>query len=165
MTGNLFFDFKVDKANHQIYIKREFAAKRQVVWDCNTKAELLDQWFAPAPLTAKTKTLDFREGGTWHHAMIEPNGTEHWSLATYLKIRPIEYYSFKDHFSDPQGNINAQLPTTHWDSYFIEKDEHTLIHITASYQSLLDLETVVQMGFEQGMKSTLARLEEVLVAI
>jgi len=27
--------------------------------------------------TLKTKSMDFREGGHWHYAMVEPNGTEY----------------------------------------------------------------------------------------
>jgi uncharacterized protein YndB with AHSA1/START domain len=38
----LFFDFIVDKKNNTLTIKREFAANRQLVWDCYTKQEHLD---------------------------------------------------------------------------------------------------------------------------
>ena len=41
MSRNLQFDFIVDKNQCTITIKREFAAQRQLVWDCYTKSELL----------------------------------------------------------------------------------------------------------------------------
>lgn len=43
MKAQLSFDFIVDKEKHTITVKREFAAKRALVWDCYTKSELLDQ--------------------------------------------------------------------------------------------------------------------------
>jgi uncharacterized protein YndB with AHSA1/START domain len=43
MKADLQFDFLVDKENNTMTIRREFAAKRQLVWDCHTKSELLDR--------------------------------------------------------------------------------------------------------------------------
>src|SRR5688572_32700048 len=78
MKNTLQFDFIVDKEKNTLTLKREFAANRQLVWDCYTKSELLDRWFAPAPLTTKTKSMDFRPGGHWIYAMVDPDGKEYW---------------------------------------------------------------------------------------
>ncbi len=83
MNSNLLFDFLVDKENNTLTIKREFNGSKQLVWDCHTKKELLDQWFAPAPLTTKTKSMDFRNGGHWHYVMIDPSGSEYWGWTEY----------------------------------------------------------------------------------
>lgn len=40
---NLQFDFLANKENNTLTIRREFAANRQLVWDCYTKEELLTQ--------------------------------------------------------------------------------------------------------------------------
>lgn len=34
--------------------------------------------------------MEFKEGGHWIYAMIEPNGTEYWGRMNYLKISPID---------------------------------------------------------------------------
>jgi uncharacterized protein YndB with AHSA1/START domain len=65
MNQHLLFDFTVDRTKHIIHITREFAADLDLVWDAFTKAEILDLWFAPQPWRAKTKEMDFREGGRW----------------------------------------------------------------------------------------------------
>jgi len=62
MSTTLFFEFTVDKPNKTVYIKREFEASQDLVWDAFTKAELLDQWVAPAPFSAKTKYMNFEVG-------------------------------------------------------------------------------------------------------
>ena len=54
MKINLQFDFLVDKEKNTITIVREFNAERQLVWDCYTKQELLDQVEA---LNANSETL------------------------------------------------------------------------------------------------------------
>lgn len=165
MNAKLQFDFLVDKENNTLTIKREFAANRQLVWDCYTKSELLNQWFAPKPFTTKTKSMDFREGGHWHYAMVDPDGKEYWGLTEYLTIRPIENYTARDGFSDESGEVNPELPHSNWDVTFMEMSEHSLVHAVVTYASLKDLEAVIQMGMQEGMTSTLERLDELLLTL
>lgn len=165
MKHNLQFDFVTDKQKNTLTIRREFLAGRQLVWDCYTKSELLDQWFAPKPLTTKTKSIDFSEGGHWHYAMIEPNGTEYWGYTEYLKIQPIDYYTSTDAFSNAEGDINTDLPRAEWVVTFTDKEENALVEIVVTYKSLSDLETVINMGMEQGMIATLEKLDELLLTL
>lgn len=162
MKTNLRFDFIVDKENNQLTLKREFLGHRQLVWDCYTKSELLDQWFAPKPLTTKTKSMDFREGGHWHYAMVDPNGAEYWGYTEYISIKPIDYYTALDAFSNEKGELNKELPRAKWKVEFTDLGERTLTQTVVQYNSLSDLETVIQMGMEEGMKLTLEKLDELL---
>jgi uncharacterized protein YndB with AHSA1/START domain len=165
MNVNLQFDFIVDKENNSLTIKREFAGDRQLVWDCYTKSELLDQWFAPKPMTTKTKHMDFSEGGYWHYAMVEPNGTEYWGRMDYDTIRPVGYYHGLDGFCDANGTLNEALPRAPWDVTFHELGDHCMVETVVTYNSLSDLETVINMGMKEGMASTLERLDELLEKI
>ncbi|HSZ72971.1 MAG TPA: SRPBCC domain-containing protein [Cytophagaceae bacterium] len=162
---NLLFDFIPDKIKNTLTIKREFMAERQLVWDCYTKSELLDRWFAPAPLTTKTKSMNFQEGGHWHYAMVEPNGTEYWGYIEYLKIVPIDYYLATDAFSNENGDINQDLPRANWKVTFTDHGDNSIVETVVSYESLADLEKVVEMGMEQGMALTLAKLDELLTVL
>ncbi len=156
------FVFFADTTNNTITIKREFAGKRQLVWDCYTKSELLDRWFAPSPLTTKTKHMDFREGGYWHYAMVEPQGQEYWSRIDYLTIDPISNYTARDGFTDETGVINPDMPRSNWDVTFSDVAERTLVVTIVSYDSADDLEKVIAMGLKEGLASTLDRLDELL---
>jgi len=165
MSNNLYFNFLADKESNTLTITREFLANRQLVWDCYTKSELLDQWFAPKPLTTKTKSMEFREGGHWHYAMIDPSGTEYWGYTEYVIIKPIDYYTSLDAFSNEKGELNKDLPRAKWKVDFIDKEEKTLVETEVKYNSLIDLEAVIQMGMEQGMKLTLEKLDELLTTL
>ena len=165
MTVNLQFDFLVDRQANSITIKREFAAKRQLVWDCYTRSELLDRWFAPKPLTTKTRSMDFREGGYWHYAMIDPDGKEYWSRQDYVSIQPIEHYSAKDGFTDETGELNPDLPQSDLDITFKELADHSLVETVVTYASLSDLEKIIEMGIKEGLTSTLERLDELLLTL
>src|SRR5215469_12807722 len=106
------FDFVVDKEKKTIYITREFAADRDLVWDAFTKAEILVQWVAPQPLKAYIKEMDFREGGRCLTAMLQPGesleNVTRWSLQEYTRIEPKDSFTSRNSFVDgsfnPLGN-------------------------------------------------------------
>ncbi|HPI53102.1 MAG TPA: SRPBCC domain-containing protein [Chitinophagaceae bacterium] len=163
MNSPLQFDFLVDKKKNTLTFIREFRAGKQLIWDCYTQHELLDQWFAPAPLSTKTKSMEFCEGGHWHYAMIDPNGTEYWGWTDYETIQSPDFYTALDAFSNEAGDINANLPRAKWLVRFTEKGANALVETVITYHSLQDLETVLQMGMKDGLTATLSRLDDLLI--
>ena len=165
MKADLQFDFLVDEEQKTMTIRKEFAAKRQRVWDCYTKSELLDRWFAPKPLTTETGSMDFREGGHWHYAMVEPDGNKHWARLDYQSINPIDGFEALDGFCDSSGALNPDLPRSHWNVTFTDAGERSMVQTVVTYASSDDLKTVVAMGMKDGMTSTLERLDELLATL
>lgn len=165
MSKNLTFDFDVDKINKTITVQRAFAASRQLVWDAYTKSEITDQWWAPKPWQARTKKQDFSEGGEWLYAMVGPGGEEHWALARYHKIKPIEYFSAFDAFSDSDGNINESMPQSEWDVWFKDHGDHTIVSFVIHYSELAQLEATIEMGFKEGLSSAMEGLDELLPSL
>jgi uncharacterized protein YndB with AHSA1/START domain len=165
MKTELRFEFLVDKEKNTITVKREFAAKRQLVWDCHTKCELLDQWFAPRTLTTKTKHMDFRAGGYWHYAMITPDGQTFWSRLDYRTIQPIDGYTALDGFCDETGTVNPHMPRSEWEVAFTDAQARTLVTTVVQYKSSEDVQKAIDMGLKEGMASTLERLDELLEAM
>lgn len=158
------FDFVVDANTSTMTISRDFAAHRQLVWDCHTKSELLDQWFAPKPLTTKTASMDFREGGHWHYAMLH-DGQEFWARMDYQTIRPIDSYTALDGFCDAAGVLNPALPRARWDVTFSDRGPRTLVETVVSYGSPEALQQVLDMGMKEGLISTLERLDDLLLSL
>ncbi len=163
MKAEVQFEFLVNKDKKTISIKRVFAGRRQRVWDCYTRSELLDRWFAPKPLTTKTRSMDFSEGGHWLYAMVEPGGQEHVGRMDYLTIRPIDGYTSLDGFCDETGALIPAFPRSTWNVSFSDLETHTLVETVVSYTSAEALEQVIQMGLEEGMVSTMERLDELLL--
>jgi uncharacterized protein YndB with AHSA1/START domain len=162
MNNNLLFDFTVDKAAKTVFIKREFAAGLPLVWDAFTKAELIDQWIAPKPLTAKTKYQDFRVGGKRFYAMISPDGQERWAIQTYTSITPKTNFKMYNAFADKDEK--PELPGSDWDHTFSEQNEKTTVSITIYNESLDRMEKILD-GFTQGMKMSLINLENLLATL
>lgn len=162
MTTDLRFEFVADKATRTIMVVKEFDGPRQLVWDCHTKSELLDQWFAPKGLTTQTKHMDFRAGGYWHYAMITPDDQKFWNRLDYKTINPIDGYTAQDGFCDETGVVNPAMPGSQWDVTFTDQAERTLVTTVVQYASAEGLQAAIDMGLEGGMASTLERLDELL---
>jgi uncharacterized protein YndB with AHSA1/START domain len=162
MTNDLLFDFTVDKSTKMVFIKREFNAGLSLVWDAFTKAELIDQWIAPKPLTAKTKYMNFEVGGKRFYAMISPDGQERWAIQTFTSITPKTNFKMYNAFADKDEN--PQLPGSEWDHTFSEQNGRTKVSIAIYNESLERLEAILE-GFTQGMKMSLSNLENLLAAL
>ncbi len=162
MNMNLSFNFVVDKERQTITVSREFAAPLPLVWEAYTKADILDQWWAPKPWKARTKRMDFREGGEWLYAMVGPAGEEHWAVATYSNIIPQQKFTGTDSFTDANGQVNPQMPQSKWDVLFNNKGQHTLVQFKITYPDLAQLETTIQMGFKEGLSMAMENLDALL---
>lgn len=164
MSKNLAFDFSVNKANNTIAVKREFAADLPLVWEAYTNPEILDQWWAPKPWKTQTKSMDFRDGGHWHYAMVGPAGEVHWCFAQYLNIEWHKRYTGLDGFSDENGTVNQEMPQSKWDLSFTEMGEKTMVESLITYPDLAQLEATIQMGFKEGFTMALENLDQYLEA-
>lgn len=162
MSNDLRFDFVVDEDLCTITVSRQFNARRQLVWDCHTRSELLDRWFAPKGLTTRTRHMDFQPGGFWHYAMITPDGQTFWNRVDYETIDPIDGYTARDGFCDEAGVVNPAMPGSHWDVTFTDEGKRTLVMTVVKYASLEALQAAIGMGLKDGLASTLERLDELL---
>lgn len=158
--NNLLFDFIVDKATKTVNVNREFSAPLSDVWDAFTKAEILDQWWAPKPFSSKTKVMNFEVGGRRFYAMISPEGNTHWAIQMYKSITPKSNFKYLNAFADE--NENPMLPGSDWDLNFSEQNGITTVRISIYNESLERMEMMIEMGFKEGFTATLDYLATML---
>jgi uncharacterized protein YndB with AHSA1/START domain len=157
---NLLFDITVDKSTQLVTVTKEFAAELSLVWDAFTTPEMLDQWWAPKPWMAKTKKMEFKEGGRRFYAMISPEGHESWQIQDYTSITPKTNFKYFSVFADKDEN--PHLPGSTWDLNFSELNGITTVSITIHNESLERMEQMIAMGFKEGFTMTLNELETLL---
>lgn len=151
-----------DLDNKKIHVVREFDAPVEKVWKAWTESELLDQWWAPKPWHARTQSMDFKNGGSWFYYMEGPDGTRHYCRADYSNIVPEKSFSGLDAFCDEKGNINEELPRTNWKTEFFPSGAGTRVQIELTYNSVADLERIIEMGFKEGFAAAHRNLDELL---
>jgi uncharacterized protein YndB with AHSA1/START domain len=151
-----------DVANKKIIVVREFDAPLENVWKAWTEKDILDTWWAPKPWRAQTKSLDFREGGTWFYSMVGPDGTESFCRVDFKKIVPNQSFVANDAFCDENGNITQDFPSMHWKNEFSSSDSGTKVEVEITFNSEEDMNKIIEMGFEEGFTAAHGNLDQVL---
>lgn len=155
-----------------LILERVFNAPRELVFKAFTEAEHLKRWWGPRGWSVTVCEVDFRPGGTWHYCMKceDKNqgdffGMESWGKAIYHDIVESAKIDYVDYFSDAEGNITEDLPASEVKMSFLEFEGKTKLVSRSEYASPEALQTVMDMGMEQGITETWDRLEEHLEAI
>lgn len=162
MKSSLIINFLVDKAHKKVKVEREFAAPLEKIWAAWTQSELLDQWWAPKPWKAKTKSMEFEVGGRWLYAMVGPDGTTQWSFADYKEIDPEQSISLVDGFCDENGNLVTSFPQSSWTIIFKKTIDSTIVFIDIKFNTVEEIDQLLETGFKEGFTMGLENLDELL---
>lgn len=154
--------YNKDIDNKKLAVSREFSAPSSKVWKAWTEPAMLDQWWAPKPWKAETKTMNFKTGGFWLYAMVGPDATRHWSRADYISVTELKEFTGKDCFCDENGIRNPDFPSMLWEVKFHAKENSTLVTIDITFDSIEDLKKIVEMGFEEGFRMAHGNLDQLL---
>ena len=106
--------------------------------------------------------MDFKVGGRRFYAMVSPEGVERWAIQRYTSISPKTNFKMFNTFADKDEN--PELHGSEWDHNFSEENGTTIVNITIYNESLERLERILE-GFTQGMKMSLANLENLLTSL
>lgn len=154
--------YSKDASNKKIMVERLFDAPIETVWKAWTQSELLDQWWAPKPWKANTKSMDFRDGGRWLYYMQGPDGSRHYCKVDFRSIVPNRTFSTFNGFCDENGQTNTEMPGMDWKVVFIAEGNATKVEVEITFASEADLEKIVAMGFKEGFAMGHTNLDELL---
>ena len=147
-------------ADRELVLKRIFDAPTEKVYQAWTKAELLNQWFAPLPWTTPHAELDVRPGGTNLIVMRSPEGIDYPSSGVYLEVVENERLVLTDaytHAWEPSTEPFMTLVVT-----FEEVEGKTQYTARVLHWSVADRERHEEMGFYQGWGQCADQLEELI---
>jgi len=147
---------------NSVLVIRTFDAPLALVWRAYTESELLDQWWAPQPWKAETQSMDFREGGFWLYALVNPKGEKHFGRMNYVEIAHHNYFKIEDVFCDEKGNYNPNIPVSKGKTSFTETPNGTSINFKMNYSPEVELKQIIEMGFENGIVACFEQLEKLL---
>lgn len=135
----------------ELKLSRVFDAPRSLVWEAWSKAEYVQRWFTPAPLTTPRCEVDLRAGGVFYLVMKMPDGVELPMDARFVEVVPQERIVFA---ATIPGGVEVHTTVTFAD----EGAGKTRLNVHQVYSH----ETAATRGAPQGWKSTLDQLAEVV---
>ncbi|PKG23526.1 SRPBCC family protein [Niallia nealsonii] len=160
---------KTSVEGKNLIIERVFHAPREVVFAAFSESESLASWWGPLGWETKNKQFEFVPGGVWHYCMTcsDENqgdffGMESWGKSVFQEIIVPEKIVALDYFSDQDGDINPEAPSTQMTILFMDEEEKTKLIIRSQFQTPEDLQQVMEMGVVEGMSSQFVCLDEYL---
>jgi uncharacterized glyoxalase superfamily protein PhnB/uncharacterized protein YndB with AHSA1/START domain len=154
--------FSKDIQRRMLTVTRAFDASLEHVWAAWTQSEILDQWWAPDPYRAETKTMDFRPGGIWLYAMVSPQDERNWCMERYTSIETLRRITNSVSFCDEDGNVNTEFPTMHWNKEFSEAAGTTSVRVEITFDTEADLQTIIEAGLQEGFAAGMSNLDHYL---
>ena len=161
--------FTPNKETGELVIERTFNAPIEKVWEAFTDPDKFVQWWGPRGWNTTLKEAEFKDGGWFTYGMKceDPEqkdwyGQESWGKMVFSDLDEPNGFKYTDYFCDENGVVNDMLPVTDNIMKFTEEDGKTRITSIGVYKSAEDLQKVLDMGMEEGLKQTWDRLEEYL---
>ena len=159
----------MDKNKNNLVIERDekafsmsriFNAPREMVWKVYTDPELLPKWWGPRTTTTIVDKMDVQPGGAWRYIHQNNDGNEYGFNGVYREVVPPERLSYTFEFEPMAGHICVETIT-----FEALPNGKTKITARTTFDTLEDLEAVLQSGMESGAVETWDRLEELLAEV
>nr|WP_294937201.1 SRPBCC domain-containing protein [uncultured Flavobacterium sp.] len=159
---NATIQFQKLPESKQINVKHSYPHPLETLWDAFTKTEMLEKWWAPLPYKAKVVTNHFEKGQRLLYYMVGPEGERHYCIAEFLDIDPHKSFVVTDAFCDENGVINTDLPQMKWHNTFSFENGITTITNILNFEKPGDMSKTLEMGFEEGYRTALNQLFDLL---
>lgn len=160
MNTRITFNSDLDGAT--IFVSKIYHNDVSEIWESFSNPENLNKWWAPFPWKCETYEFDFEPGGNLYYAMIGPENEKTFGLTNFEEINFHRSISWTDSFSDENKNINPDFPQANWLIGFTGVEEGTKLTINLHLKNREELRKFLDMGFEEGFKTGLNQLEELL---
>jgi uncharacterized protein YndB with AHSA1/START domain len=140
---------------HTVELTRVFEAPRERVFECWTRAEHLQHWFAPKDFSIHSCETDPRPGGLLKLCMRAPDGDEYWVRGQFTEIDFPKHLVITCAADDPRGVERLQEVI---DVTFTESRGRTTVTINAVARGPSDEAAAMLKGMDQGWAQTVDRL-------
>lgn len=155
-------DFDVDREKMEVRMKRVFNAPRELVWKAHTDRDLIPKWWGPRNTTTIVEKMDLRTRGEWRFVSREGK-KENAFYGRYKEIKEPELITWTFNY-EPIGPGHEIVETVKFEDVEDGPSDspRTKVSTISYYNTVRDLEGMVDSGMEKGAVETWDRLAELL---
>jgi len=141
----------------------DFAAPVDAVWELFADPRKLERWWGPPTYPATFVEHDLTPGALVTYYMTGPTGDQHygwWRIGTVDAPREL---TMEDGFGDADGEPLTDK-TGQLRMRLFEHDGGTRMELHDQFPSLEQMEEVLKMGMEEGLRQAVGQMDGLLVA-
>jgi len=140
----------------------EFNAGVERVWQLWEDPRQLERWWGPPTYPATFETFDFEPGGKAGYYMTGPEGEKPRGWWRFTAIQAPNRLEFDDGFADDDGAPVEAVGTGHATVTLEEIGDRTRMTILSTFESEEQMNTMVEMGMEEGMKDAVGQIDAII---
>jgi uncharacterized protein YndB with AHSA1/START domain len=140
----------------------EFDAGVDRVWQIWEDPRQLERWWGPPTWPATFDKHEFTPGGEASYYMTGPDGGKARGWWRITAVQAPTRLEFDDGFADDDGAPVEAMGTTHATVTLEEIGDRTRMTILSTFESEEQLNQMVEMGMEEGMKEAAGQIDALL---
>lgn len=140
----------------------DFPVGVQRLWDAYVDPRQLERFWGPPTWPATFTRHDAAAGGRSTYTMKGPDGDSHGGYWEWLSVEPLKSFEVRDGFATPGGEPDPDLPWMRMRFEFAETEHGSRVTTVTQFNSLADLERLLEMGMEEGLREAMGQMDEVL---
>jgi uncharacterized protein YndB with AHSA1/START domain len=142
----------------------DFDAPIERVWQLWADPRLLERWWGPPTYPATVERHELTPGGAVTYFMTGPQGERSRGWWQVTSVNPPKSLEFTDGFADQDGTPIADMPTTTVQMQLSEHDGGTRMELRSVFGSREEMERLVSMGMEEGLRQAVGQMDPLLAA-
>jgi uncharacterized protein YndB with AHSA1/START domain len=143
-------------------IVAEFPASLQRLWDAYADPRQLEKFWGPPTYPATFTRHDMFVGGRSAYAMIGPEGDVSRGYWEFLDVKAPYSFEVRDGFCRPDGTPNTEMPSMRMTFNFEATSSGSRLTTTTFFNSVEELEQLLNMGMEEGTRAAMGQIDAVL---
>lgn len=143
-------------------IVADFAAPVRRLWDAYTDPRQIERFWGPPTYPATFLRHDAAAGGRSIYTMTGPEGDVHYGSWDWTAVDAPHSFEVLDNFADETGAPNTELPTTRVGFAFTATDTGSRLTTISHFESVEQLQQLLDMGMLDGTKQAMAQIDDVL---
>jgi uncharacterized protein YndB with AHSA1/START domain len=151
-----------DFDNLTLTLVTDFDAPIERVWQLWADPRQLERWWGPPSHPATVEEHDLTPGGDVTYFMTGPEGEKYRGWWRVTAVNPPKSLEFTDGFADQDGTPTADMPTTTAHMQLIEHDGGTRMELRSVFDSLEQMEQLVNMGMTEGLQQAVGQMDALL---
>jgi len=140
----------------------DFPVPLERLWNAYADPRQLERFWGPPTYPARFTRHDMYPGGRSEYAMTGPEGDVSRGYWEYLDVTPLVSFEVLDGFANPDGSANTQMPSMRMVFAFAGTDDGSRVSTTSYFNSVAELDQLLSMGMEEGLKAAMGQMDDVL---
>ncbi|MDX2356229.1 SRPBCC family protein [Dietzia sp. PP-33] len=143
-------------------IVADFPVAVRRLWDAYVDPRQIEKFWGPPEWPATFARHDVFPGGRSEYYMTGPDGSRSGGYWEFLSVTEGSSFEILDGFTREDGLPDPDMPTMRATFAFEETDSGARLTTTTHFTSLDELERLIDMGMEEGTRSAMAQIDDVL---